>query len=379
MFDRDSFLKNLLNLPGVYRMLNAAGQVIYVGKAVSLRKRVVSYFRAQIALSPRVKLMVGEIASVEITVTRSESEALLLENNLIKTLTPRYNILFRDDKSYPYILLSKHKYPRIGFFRGTPNKSDQVFGPFPNAAAVRESIGFIQKVFRIRTCEDSVFSNRTRPCLLHQINRCTAPCVNKISEAGYGEHITNAKLMLHGKGKEIVEHLSGKMHESAASQHYEEAALYRDQIHNLTKVQETQFVSNHKSIDSDIVVAVSSKGAICVNLTMVRGGMHLGDRSFFPQNVHDGDLKSSLEAFATQHYLTNPAPPQIVLSEAVTIEGLEEVLSKQCAYVVKIITKPNATQKVWLQMASKNAQLALSQSLSQAANDAHTPRMPKAR
>src|SRR5262245_59380479 len=296
MFDPAEVIAGLPHRPGVYRMLNAAGEALYVGKALDLRKRVSSYFQKQEGVSPRIQVMLGQVASIETTVTRSEAEALLLENNLIKSLAPRYNSLFRDDKSYPYLVVTGHRYPRLGFHRGTLDERHRYFGPFPNAGAVRESIQLLQKVFRIRTCEDTVFTNRSRPCLLHQIRRCTAPCVGLVEEADYAENVKSAELFLAGRQDEVLERLAGRMESASERMQYEEAALYRDQIAALRKVREKQFISGHGT-DADIVACAQASGVTCVNLVMVRAGHHLGDRNFFPRNAEDAEPEQILEAF----------------------------------------------------------------------------------
>src|SRR5712664_2642337 len=287
VFDPDEAVASLPHLPGVYRMLNAAAEVLYVGKARDLKKRVASYFQKTDSLAPRIQLMMTQVGGLETTATRSEAEALLLENNLIKSLSPRYNILYRDDKSYPYIVLTSHRFPRLGFHRGTLDKTHRYFGAFPNAGAVRESIQLMQKVFRLRTCEDTMFANRSRPCQLYQIRRCTGPCVGLISETDYSEDVKSAELFLQGREDKAVDRLEERMHRAATEQAYEQAAGYRDQIRSLSKVRETQFVTSSRGVDADIVALAATGGLICVNLVMVRGGIHRGDKSFFPQNAKD--------------------------------------------------------------------------------------------
>lgn len=357
-------------MPGVYRMLNGAGKVIYVGKALNLKKRVSSYFQ-KTALSPRTQLMITQVAQVETTVTRSEAEALLLENNLIKSLAPQYNILFRDDKSYPYIVLSEHRFPRLGFYRGTLERKNQYFGPYPNAGAVRESIQLLQKVFRLRTCEDNAFNNRSRPCLLYQIKRCTAPCVNLIDQATYRADVENAMLFLQGKQHRVLQILGQKMQKAADGRNYELAALYRDQLQSLSKIQEKQFVTSHHEVDADIVACVARLGLLCVNVVMIRGGMHLGDKSFFPQNAEGYEPAAALEAFLMQHYLDHKAPQTIIVNQPIDGNTLEAALSEHAGHKVQIFSRTVGERRVWLNMAIQNATLATEQkSSSQAAQDA---------
>ncbi|WP_147694507.1 excinuclease ABC subunit UvrC [Vogesella mureinivorans] len=361
-FDYRPVLASLPGLPGVYRMFDAAGNVLYVGKAIDLKKRVSSYFQKN-DLSPRIQLMVAQIASIETTVVRSEAEALILENNLIKALAPKYNILFRDDKSYPYLMLSGHAYPQLAYFRGDPKKPHQYFGPYPNGYAVRESIQILQKVFRLRSCEDSVFSNRSRPCLLFQIKRCTAPCTGEISAEAYREDVRGAVAFLQGKQNELIDALTERMLAASESLAFEQAAELRDQIQALARVQEKQFISSNTSqLDADVVAIAAHGGLVCVNLVMIRGGRHLGDKSFFPQNADEASLAANLEAFLAQHYLGVPLPAVIIHNEQVSPE-LQALLIEQAEKRLAFVGNPIGERRVWLEMAEKNAQLAIGQKI----------------
>ncbi len=370
LFDAKAFSANLPCQPGVYRMLNAAGQVIYVGKAINLRKRVSSYFQ-KTSLPSRAQLLVSQIRQVEVIVTRSEAEALLLENNLIKALAPRYNILFRDNKSYPYIIFSGHHFSRLGFYRGALDKQHHYFGPFPNAGVVRESIQLLQKVFRLRTCEDSVFGNRTRPCLLYQIRRCSGPCVNLISDQAYREDVRNAELFLQGKQTEVLESIGRKMEGAVKQLNYEQAALFRDQMQALRKVQEKQFVDSGHALDADIIACVAQNncgGRICINLVMMRGGRHLGDKNFFPQNAEGYDPPAAVEAFLAQHYLNRNVPHLIIVGEKIHGQALQILLIEQSGQKIVINSDPIGEWRKWLDMAAENARLALEQMLSRRAS-----------
>jgi len=357
-FDPKDFVAGLPNLPGVYRMLGANGEALYVGKARELKKRVGSYFHKQ-AASPRIQMMLSQVASIEVTVTRSEGEALLLENNFIKSLAPRYNILFRDDKSYPYLMITGHAVPRIGFHRGAKDRANRYFGPFPHAHAVREAIQLLQRVFRLRTCEDSVLENRSRPCLLYQIRRCTAPCTGLIGAEQYAQDVHNAELFLEGREDDVIQTLTGKMEAAAAERHYEEAALYRDQVRALSRVQARQYVESERGVDADVVACVLDGGIACVNLVMIRAGRHVGDRSFFPQNAEGASPGEVLAAFLEQHYLEQPAPPLVLTSDEVDREALEDALAERAGRNTQILSPAHGERRIWLDMARKNAQLAL--------------------
>ena len=348
MFEAKAFVAGLPNLPGVYRMLGKGGEALYVGKARDLKKRVASYFNKQ-AHGPRTQMMIGQVASIEVTATRSEGEALLLENNLIKSLAPRYNILFRDDKSYPYLTVTGHEFPRLGFHRGAKDKRHRYFGPFPHAYAVRESIQLLQRVFRLRTCEDTVFEHRSRPCLLHQIKRCTAPCTGMISAQLYAEDVANAALFLEGREDDVVGNLNRKMNAASQARRYEEAAAYRDQVRALSRVQARQYVESNRGVDADVVACVIDGEIACVNLVMIRTGRHVGDRSFFPSNAEGAAAAEVVAAFLEQHYVEQPAPGLVVTSEPVELENIH------------VVTPSHGERKVWLDMARKNALLAIAQ------------------
>ena len=368
-FDLALFLKTLPALPGVYRMIAADGSVLYVGKAVNLKRRVSGYFQKTAGHSPRIALMVKQVARVEITVTRSEAEALILENNLIKSLSPKYNILFRDDKSYPYLMLSGHKFPQMAYYRGSLKKPHQYFGPYPNGYAVRDSIEVLQKVFQLRTCEDSVFAHRERPCLLHQIKRCSAPCVGAISADDYRATVEEAAAFLNGRTDVLSQTLQHKMQQAAANLQFEEAARYRDQLQALGLVQSRQFIDSRNPNaphNIDILALAVEQGGVCINWTSIRGGRHVGDKNFFPDTRHDPDPNGQdyAEAFAAQHYL-GKTKPDLVISNFRLPESLQEAVSSEHGKAVQFVSNTRGERKVWLDMAVQNARLALSRHLLQ--------------
>lgn len=361
MFDAKAFLATLTELPGVYRMLGEDGSVLYVGKAKNLKKRVSSYFRENLP-SPRIAHMVSQIAHIETTATRTEAEALLLENNLIKSLAPRYNILFRDDKSYPYIVLTRGDYPKLGFFRGNPDRRADYFGPYPSSWAVRDSMHLLQKMFRLRTCEDTVFANRSRPCLLYQIKRCSGPCVDLITPADYAADVQLAAMFLLGKQQEVIRRLTASMEAASASLAFEQAAVFRDQIQSLHQVQEKQFVSSSKGEDVDVVVALRESGQVCVNLAMVRGGRHLGDRPLFPSNAGESTAGDALSAFLRQHYAQHPAPARLLVSPAPSEDEVgetEAMLAELAGRPVPVFEARSQLHKAWVEMALQNARLSI--------------------
>jgi excinuclease ABC subunit C len=384
-------------LPGVYRYYDADGGVLYVGKARNLKKRVSSYFTKNHG-GTRIGHMVGKIARLETTVVRSEAEALLLENNLIKTLAPRYNILFRDDKSYPYLKItgspdklgfvakeggapSAAVFPRVAYYRGAVDRRHRYFGPYPSAWAVKESIQLLQKVFRLRTCEDTVFANRTRPCLLYQIKRCSAPCVNLVAPEAYRQDVLNAEAFLRGDTHGVLQQLESRMMAHAEKLEFEQAAELRNQMAALSKVLHQQSVETVSDQDVDILAVQVHGGKACVNLAMVRGGRHLGDRAYFPSQVEDAtalqDVDESgeaapprpveaqvLEAFIAQHYLGVPAPSALITSHPAAPE-LVEALAHQAGSRIAAVHNPRGQRRLWLEMAEKNAQLQLARLLAE--------------
>ena len=365
-FDPHELLASLPHLPGVYRMFDAEGRALYVGKARDLKKRVSSYFQ-KTGHEPRIAAMVAQVASVETTAARSEGEALLLENNLIKALEPRYNILFRDDKSYPYVCISGDAFPQLRFHRGALDRRHRYYGPFPSAGAVRGGIGLLQKVFQLRTCENTVFANRSRPCMLHQIQRCTAPCVGLVSEADYADDVQGAILFLAGKTDEVLAQLKRQMDAAAQALEFERAARVRDKITRLQQLQSRQFVESATAGDIDVVAATVEQGLVAVNVVMIRGGRHVGDRTFFPRQAEVFEPSEAVPAFLAQHYVERPVPPTIIAPDAGDVAALAEVLSLQSQRKVEIVTNPGGERRVWLTMALQNATLAIRQRLAQKA------------
>ncbi len=378
-------IASLPALPGVYRYFDEAGAVLYVGKAINLKKRVASYFHRDHG-GTRIGQMVARIARVETTVVRSEAEALLLENSLIKTLNPKYNILFRDDKSYPYLRMTgvfdsaqpASRFPRVSYYRGGVEKKHAYFGPYPSAWAVKEAILLMQKVFRLRTCEDSVFNHRSRPCLLYQIKRCSAPCVGHISEADYALDVANAKRLLNGEGGAVTAALEERMMAHAQALAFEQAAKLRDKLTALAAVLHQQSVENVSDRDVDILAVQVQGGRACVNLAMVRGGRHLGDRPYFPVHVEDATAlvgadedtvvttveAQVLAAFVAQHYVDVPAPSTLILSTAVD-QALIRIIALHSGQRINAVHQPRGQRRTWLQMAMTNAGLQLARLLSQ--------------
>ena len=375
-------------LPGVYRYFDAEGGVLYVGKARNLKKRVSNYFQKNHG-GTRIGHMVTKIVRMETTVVRSEAEALLLENNLIKTLNPRFNILFRDDKSYPYLKLATHEFARVAYYRGAVEKKHKYFGPYPSAWAVKESILLLQKVFKLRTCEDTVFNHRSRPCLLYQIKRCSAPCVGHITAEAYAQDVANAEKFLQGETQEILTGLEQSMLSHADKLEFEQAAELRNQMSALSKVlhqQSMEIGGKNDNVDVDILAVKVQGGKACVNLAMVRGGRHLGDRPYFPTHIEnavdvaelDAEMDAEetlamkakslealvLEAFIAQHYIDVPVPPMLVCSEPVDKELIAALIA-QSGVKFAAIHQPREQRRIWLDMAMKNAELQLARLLAE--------------
>jgi|UniRef100_UPI0040470614 excinuclease ABC subunit C len=363
-FDLKIFLAGLPHLPGVYRHLDVKGEVLYVGKARDLKKRVSSYFQ-KTGHGPRIAHMVARVARVEITVTPSETEALLLENNLIKRLKPRYNILFRDDKSYPYLMVSAHAVPRMLYYRGSTQRPGVFFGPYPNAWAVRETMQVLQKVFRLRTCEDSVYANRTRPCLLYQINRCSGPCVDHITPQAYAQDVMRATQFLKGQTQQVLTDIEQRMQQAAQALAFEKAAQLRDQMNALSRVLQQQTMEESDGQDTDVIAIAMDSGKACVTLAMVRGGRHLGDRAIFPAHT-DGDTPADiLEVFLAQHYVDHTLPSIVVTSTAPADETLIDLLAMAGKTKTRLITRPQGVRRAWLEQAARNAARSLTRALSE--------------
>ncbi|MDH5189685.1 MAG: excinuclease ABC subunit UvrC [Gammaproteobacteria bacterium] len=357
-FDAKAFVKTLPGKPGVYRMLDENGGVIYIGKARDLKKRVSSYFTRG-SQGAKTKAMVRQICNINITITHTENEALILENNLIKESRPKYNILLRDDKSYPFIYLSGHDFPRLGLHRGTRKAKGRYFGPYPSAGAVRESLNLLQKLFPVRQCEDSYYKNRTRPCLQYQIKRCTAPCVGLVDKSGYADDVRHAVMFLEGKSHAVIDELVMKMERASDSQDYEAAACYRDQIASLKRVQEKQYVSGDDG-DFDVVTCYVKNGIACVQVVFIRGGRHLGDKTFFPKLTLESTVQNVLGVFLAQYYLDKNKPPVILVNEPPENQTmLEQVLSEQENRSVIIKDKSRGDQARWVKMALTNTEHAL--------------------
>ena len=364
-FDIKGFLKNLTQRPGIYRMLNARGEIIYIGKAKNLKNRVSSYFRTQ-AASPKQQAMVAKIASIEVTVTHTEGEALLLESQLIKRHKPRYNISLRDDKTYPYVFISTlHDFPQLSFHRGAKKRRGQYFGPYPSASAVKETLKLLQKIFPVRQCEDSYFNTRSRPCLQYQIERCTGPCVGLVSREAYQVDVENTMLFLEGQGGLLIDRLVHKMELAATALDFESAAAYRDQIQRLRAVLEKQCVEGERG-DVDIIACRSLADAACVQVFFIRNGQNLGNRQFYPQLGEDHQPEQVLQAFISQYYLDKTVPAELIVSHHLPEHALLcEVLSQQAKRQVSIRSHVRGERLKWLHMAMTNAENSLRSKLAE--------------
>jgi excinuclease ABC subunit C len=366
-FDATAFVKTLTSRPGVYRMLDGEGTVIYVGKAKNLKKRVSSYFR-KTGLTSKTRVMAAQIAAIETTVTHTENEALILENNLIKELMPRYNILLRDDKTYPYLFISSDAFPRLSLHRGAKRKVGKYFGPYPSAGAVRESLNLLQRIFPVRQCDDSYYQNRSRPCLQYQIKRCTAPCVGLISEADYQKDVAHTILFLEGKNQQVVDDLSEQMTLASAELNFEQAAEIRDKISSLRRVQERQYVSSEQG-EIDVLAAEVRDGIAVVEVCFIRGGRSLGNKSYFPKGSSDSSPEQLLTAFIPQYYLGKNIPTDILVShDPEDSPLLEDVLQTESGHRVQIRKPQRGTGVRWMKMAKTNAEITLNQRVSSRAN-----------
>jgi len=355
--DHQSFLATLTDRCGVYRMIGTGGEILYVGKAKNLKRRIGSYFSR--ALNLRLQAMTAQIIGIEVTVTHTESEALLLENNLIKSLQPRYNVLLRDDKSYPYIYLSEEDFPRLAFHRGSRSKKGRFFGPYPSASATRETLQLMQKLFPVRQCEDSVFRNRSRPCLQYQIRRCTAPCVGLIDSGSYGDDVRQAVLFLTGKGRELIDEWVRRMDEAAGMLEFERAAKLRDQISSLQRIQERQYISG-ESGDLDLVACHIDGGAACVQVFFVRAGRNLGNKTLFPKLPDGADAAELMNAFLGQYYSEHTPPGEILVTPMPTdYRFLEEALTTRIGSPVRVRSVVRGERARWMKMTEQNARLAL--------------------
>lgn len=372
-FNGKLFCKTLTSKPGVYRMLDANGKAIYVGKARNLKSRVTSYFQSSRQHSPKIQSMVTHIANIEVTITHTEKEALILENNLIKEYRPRYNIVLRDDKSYPWIYIScDQEFPRLSFHRGARTGKGHYFGPYPNAGSVRKTLNLLQKLFQIRPCEDSYFANRTRPCLQYQINRCTAPCVGLTDSASCHDDVRHAEMFLQGQNKEVIEALVERMEKASANLKFEEAARYRDQINSLQLIQQKQYISSGQ-VNVDVIAGEIKNGVGCVTLFYIRGGHNLGNKVFFPAHTQESSEEELLASFITQYYLADrndrEIPGRILISHKLDENPLlTAVLEGQCGHKVILQNEMRGDRSRWMQLARQNVTLALAQRLSSGHN-----------
>lgn len=364
-FDSISFLKTVTNQPGVYRMYNTEAEVIYVGKAKDLKKRLSSYFRKKID-SEKTRALVSHIDKIDVTVTHTETEALILEHNYIKQYLPKYNVLLRDDKSYPYIFISGHRHPRLSMHRGAKKRKGEYFGPYPDSGAVRETLHLIQKIFPVRQCEDTVYSNRTRPCLMYQIGRCAGPCVSTIiSDDDYAELVNYVRLFLQGKDKQVLEILIEKMEKASMTLRFEDAAKFRDQIQAIRRVQEQQFVSEDSMDDMDVLGFAQEKGIACIHILMIRQGKVLGSRSHFPKIPQNTSQEEVFESFLSQYYLSHnearTIPSRIILNEGLLVDAkpMQDALAQLAGRKVTFHINPTGTRGRYLKLSNTNALTAI--------------------